>query len=411
MHRPTLSPGTAAVALLAACAAGSLRAQSPPPSPSARGPVSTATATAPADVGRPATRDARAGTAVYVGDEMLRDYKPEPTLVAKRTRVDRPKFPVVDVHCHWSMAEDPRRLLAAMDALGVRRAVNLSGGNGPDLDRMLDRCRAADADRLLVFCNLDFGRIDDPAFGTDAAAELERAERRGAAGLKVFKSLGLTVKDKAGTVVAVDDPRLDPVWAACGRLKLPVLIHSGDPLAFFQPVDAKNERWTQLKRHPDWSFHGPGFPTYEQVMAQHNRVVRRHPDTVFVSAHLANGGEDLARLSAWLDEHPNLYVDLSGRVAELGRQPYAARRFLVRYQDRVLFGTDRYPGRPDQPRNRIYYRFLETDDEYFDYHDHPFPPEGDWKIYGVFLPDEVLRKVYHANADRALAGLVPAGQR
>jgi predicted TIM-barrel fold metal-dependent hydrolase len=357
----------------------------------------------------PATRpQERAGTAVYAGGELLTDYRPVPTLVTQRTRVDKPKYPVTDIHCHWSDAQDPRRLLAAMDALGLRRAVNLSGGHGAALDRMLAAARAADPDRLLVFCDVDMSRIDDSAFAADAVASLERAKAAGAAGLKVFKSLGLTVKDKAGAVVPVDDRRLDPVWAACGRLKMPVLIHSGDPAAFFRPADATNERWLQLRRHPDWNFSGPGFPTFEEVMAQHNRVVERHPGTVFISAHLANCGEDLARLSDWLDRYPNLYVDLSGRVAELGRQPYAARRFLVRYQDRVLFGTDRYPGRPDQPRERIYYRFLETDDEYFDYYDHPFPPEGEWKIYGVFLPDEVLRKAYHANADRALQGLPPA---
>jgi predicted TIM-barrel fold metal-dependent hydrolase len=210
------------------------------------------------------------------------------------------------------------------------------------------------------------------------------------------------VKDKSGRVVPIDDERLDPVWARCGELGMPVLIHSADPIAFFMPVDRRNERWMQLKRHPDWSFHGVEFPRYEEVLAQHNRVVKRHPKTTFVSAHLANSGENLVQLARWLDQMPNLYVDLSGRVSELGRQPYAARTFLIQYQDRVLFGTDRYPGRADQPRHRVYYRFLETADEYFKYYDHPFPPSGDWRIYGVFLPDEVLSKIYAGNADRIL---------
>jgi predicted TIM-barrel fold metal-dependent hydrolase len=272
---------------------------------------------------------------------------------------------------------------------------------------MLSKFTAVAPDRLLIFANVDFKRIDELDFGKAAAAELEHARELGARGLKIFKSLGLTIKDMSGQVVAIDDPRLDPIWDICGKLKMPVLIHAADPVAFFRPVDRRNERWMQLKRHPDWSFHGPGFPTYEQVLAQQDRMIARHPQTVFISAHLSNSGEDLARLSRWLDETPNVYVDISGRVPELGRQPYAARRFLIRYQDRVLFGTDRYPGRADQPRNRIYYRFLETDDEYFDYYDHPFPPEGEWKIHGVFLPDEVLRKIYHENAERALAGLMP----
>lgn len=342
------------------------------------------------------------GTAVYVGDEMVRDYQPEPALVTKQTRVERAKFPAVDVHCHWSLRQDPQQLLAAMDELGVARSVNLSGGYGAQLEQHLERFTKVAPDRLITFANLDFDQIDDPAFGEKMAAFLEDAHQKGARGLKIFKNLGLTVKDKSGRVVPVDDPRLDPVWARCGELGMPVLIHSADPIAFFQPTDRFNERWMQLKRHPSWSFHGPEFPRYEEVLAQHNRVIKRHPKTTFISAHLANSGENLVQLSRWLEEMPNLYVDISGRVSELGRQPYAARKFLIDYQDRVLFGTDRYPGRPDQPRHRVYYRFLETADEYFKYYEHPFPPSGDWRIYGVFLPDEVLKKIYSENADRIL---------
>jgi len=344
----------------------------------------------------------QAGVAVYVGDELLKDYRPTPSLVTKVTAVERPKFPAVDVHCHWFMQQDPQFLLAQMDKLGVKRAVNLSGGHGAQLDAMLKKFHAAAPDRLLILANVDFRKIDEPAFAADAIEELRRARANGVSGLKVFKSLGLTVRDKSGSVVAVDDPRLDPIWAVCGELKMPVLIHAADPVAFFRPVDRFNERWMQLKRHPDWSFHGPAFPSYDVVQRQMLNVVARHRATTFIAAHLANSGDDLARLAGWFDANPNLVADLSGRVPELGRQPYAARRFLTKYADRVLFGTDRYPGRPDQPRYAIYYRFLETDDEYFDYYDHPFPPEGEWKIYGVFLPDDVLRKIYHENAERAL---------
>ncbi|WP_428940339.1 amidohydrolase family protein [Fontivita pretiosa] len=353
------------------------------------------------------TSQPAAGRAVYVGEELLKDYDPLPALVTRQTPIDKPRFPVIDIHCHWSIDRDPQALLTAMDRLGIRAAVNLSGGHGDELKEMLAKFTAAAPDRLLIFANIDFDRIDEPDFAQRTVAELEQAKRLGARGLKIFKSLGLSIRDKSGQLVPVDDPRLDPIWRACARLHWPVLIHSGDPIAFFQPVDRHNERWMQLKRHPDWSYFGPQFPSYAQVMAQHYRMIARHRDTVFISAHLANSGEDLATLSRWLEELPNLYVDLAGRVAELGRQPYSARRFLIRFQDRVLFGTDRYPGRKDQPRERIYYRFLETDDEYFNYYDHPFPPEGDWRIYGVFLPDEVLNKIYHENAERALAGLMP----
>jgi predicted TIM-barrel fold metal-dependent hydrolase len=349
----------------------------------------------------------RAGVAVYVDDELIRDYKPTPTLVTKVTPVTAPKFPVIDAHCHWTLGQDPQRMLAAMDRLGLEKAVNLSGGWGPGLDAMLDKFAAAGGGRLLVFCNIDFKRLDDPTFGDDVVGFLEIARNKGVAGVKIFKGLGLSIQDRSGRIVAVDDPRLDPVWETCGRLNMPVLIHSGDPRAFFQPIDRRNERWMQLRRHPDWSFFGPGFPSYDEVLAQHNRVLERHPRTVFISAHLANSGDDLAKLSAWLRRYPNLYVDLSGRVPELGRQPYAGRAFLIEFQDRVLFGTDRYPGRPDQPRELIYYRYLETGDEYFDYYDNPFPTEGEWRIYGAFLPDEVLKKVYHDNAERALKGLPP----
>lgn len=344
----------------------------------------------------------RAGRAVYVGHEMLLDYDPTPTLVTKETHLDRPKFPAIDIHCHWSLDQDPSAMLAAMDELGIRAAVNLSGGFGEKLDAMLAKFHAAAPDRLLIFCNLDFAGIDDPDWSRRAVAELERGRRAGASGLKIFKSLGLTLKDKSGAVIRVDDPRLDPVWAKCGELGMPVLIHSADPLPFFQPIDRHNERWMQLKRHPSWSFHGDNFPDRDDVLEQRNNVVKRHPGTIFIGAHMGESGEDLARLSRWLDEMPNFYVDISGREGEIGRQPYAARRFFIEHADRILFGTDRYPGRPDQPRERLYYRLLETDDEYFKYYDHPFPPTGEWNIYGLFLPDDVLRKVYHENARRAL---------
>lgn len=350
----------------------------------------------------PAPDETDLGPAVFVGDTIIKGYDPTPALVTPVTRVDKPKFPATDVHAHWPVQLDPTRLLAAMDDLGVERAVNLSGGFGPQLDAMLERFHAAAPDRLLIFANLDMRQIDDPAFGPRMADMLRAAHAKGVAGLKIFKNLGLTIKDASGAVVPVDDPRFDPIWAVCGELGMPVLIHSADPIAFFDPIDEHNERWVQLHRHPDWSFHGPAFPSFAEVLRQHDAMIARHPGTTFISAHMGSQAEDLAALGARLARLPNLVVDLSGRVAELGRQPYAARRFLMTWQDRVLYGTDRYPGRPDQPRHRIYYRFLETADEYFKYYDHPFPPTGEWRIYGVHLPDDVLLKIYKTNADRVL---------
>ena len=374
-------------------------------------PTTGPTSSAPLSEGPPKVRpgstedvsgEPAIGRAVYVGDELLTDYRPTPVVVTPVHLIDKPKFPVTDVHCHWSLKQSPEQLLAAMDKLGVKRAVNLSGGWGDTLDEQLKTFHAAAPDRLIVFASLDYDGLDEPGWGGRTAAYLEQMHARGVRGLKVWKNLGLTLRDASGELVAVDDPRLDPVWAKCGELGMPVLIHSADPTAFFLPTDRYNERWMQLQRHPDWSFFGPQFPPKADVLAGRDRMIARHPGTTFIGAHVGDDAEDLASVARRLDALPNFFIDFSGRVGELGRQPYAARRFLIDHADRVLFGTDRYPGRPDQPRYAIYYRFLETADEHFEYYDHPFPPSGDWKIYGVFLPDNVLRKVYGGNADRLL---------
>lgn len=348
-----------------------------------------------------ATGDHGIGTAVYVHDDVVWGYDPVPTLEADEHEVARAAVPATDVHCHWSERQDPSAMLAAMDARNIERAVNLSGGWGSRFDRMIEMCSVA-PDRLLVFCNVDFSRIDEADFAEAAVAELRRCRERGAAGLKIFKDLGLRIRDGSGSLVAIDDARLDPIWEACGALGMPVLIHTADPIAFFEPVDEHNERWMQLKRHPGWSYYGTDVPSRETLLAQRDRMIARHPGTTFIGAHMGGDSADLAALGRRLEALPNLVVDMSARVAELGRQPYTARRFFIEYQDRILFGTDRYPGREEQPRSRIYFRFLETDDEYFDYYENDFPPTGEWKIYGLFLPHDVLAKVYKSNADRVL---------
>lgn len=332
--------------------------------------------------------------------ELHKFYRPTSMLQTKKHLVDEPRFQVADVHCHWELDVDPQRLLDAMDRLGISYAVNLSGGWGERLETMLRRFKRFAPSRFEILVNIDLSEIDRPDFAPKWTRFLEEARSAGAAGLKIFKDLGLTMRDKNGALVAIDDPRLDPIWEKCGDLGMPVLIHSADPLAFFRPIDEFNERIMQLGRHPDWSFYGPEFPSREEVIRQRNHIVEKHPKTTFIGAHVGASAEDLAFISQVLERYPNFVVDISGRVAELGRQPYTARRFFLEYSDRILFGTDRYPGREDQPRHRIYYRFLETQDEYFDYYDHEFPPTGEWKIYGIFLPDDVLEKVYHLNADR-----------
>ena len=332
--------------------------------------------------------------------QVHQDYRPRSMLQTPQHPVERARFPVADVHCHWTTDVPPEDMIEAMDRLNIAYAVNLSGGWGDQLEALLARHKDFAPDRFEILANVDFSEADQPGFAEKWTGALEQARARGAAGLKIFKSLGLTTKDGSGNLVAVDDPRLDPIWAKCGELGMPVLIHSGDPRAFFAPIDRTNERLMQLGRWPEWSFYGPEFPERDEVLAQRNRVLEKHPGTTFIGAHLGGYSEDLATLEKVLDRYPNLVVDISGRVAELGRQPYTARRFLMKYPDRVLFGTDRYPGRPSQPRYRPYFRFLETQDEYFEYHEHDFPPTGEWRIHGVFLPDDVLEQVYHRNADR-----------
>ena len=347
-------------------------------------------------------RTPEVGQAVYVGDELLKGYRPVPALVTKETIVQKAKFPVIDIHCHWSTRMEPEALLAAMDERNVAYAVNLSGGTGRRLEQTLAAFDPAKHPRLITFANIDYSGLDRPEFGEEVRAYLADAKARGVKGVKIAKNLGLSVRDASGKLVAIDDPRLDPMWAAAGELGLPVLVHAADPAAFFEPVDEKNERWLQLKRHPDWSFYGPEFPKREEILAQFDRVVEKHPGTNFIAAHLGNYAEDLSKLGERLEKYSNLHADISAREAEWGRQPYTARKFFIKYADRLLFGTDRYPGRTDQPRYRIYFRMLETDDEYFDYYEHPYPPTGEWKVYGLFLPDDVLKKIYHDNAAKLL---------
>lgn len=353
---------------------------------------------------------AQGQTVPDIRDMKLRDWQPRSMLILQNTEIEKPAAPVFDVHNHLGggastlTPERVKRLLAEMDAAGVRTVVNLDGGWGPTLRETVAALDEAHPGRFLTFALLDFSGMDDPGWSDRETKRLEESFLAGARGLKFHKSLGLGVRYKDGRLMPVDDPKLDPIWAMCGKHKRPVLIHTADPGAFFTPLDTRNERWHELNDHPGWLFHGSGFPARAELHAQRLRVIGRHPDTTFICAHLGNDAEDLAEVGRWLDAHPNMLVEFGARISELGRQPYSARRFLIQYQDRVLFGSDTTP---DQKAYRIYYRFLESDDEYFDpaggHH-----RQGMWMIYGVFLPRGVLEKVYHKNADR-LFGLEPKG--
>jgi len=338
---------------------------------------------------------AAAGALASAQNLPLRDYAPVSMLKVPVHAVPRAKFPAIDFHNHIDMAS-PDQLLALMESANLATIVNFTGGFGETLRTQVAKF-APHGDRFLVFANVDWSQIDRPDFGRWAADELEAAVKAGARGLKVFKSLGLTVKDGAGRLIAVDDPRLDPIWARAGALGIPVAIHTSDPDAFFLPVDRFNERYEELQAHPTWSFGGPPFPPKATLLAQRNAIVARHPKTTFVALHVANHPEDLAEVGRWLDQYPNMQVEIGARINELGRQPYSARAFFLKYADRILFGTD---STPRESTYRTYFRFLETLDEHFDYF--TSPTQGRWKIYGIGLPDDVLEKVYRGNARRVL---------
>ncbi|MEP6734058.1 MAG: amidohydrolase family protein [Chryseolinea sp.] len=332
-------------------------------------------------------------------DLKLLDWQPNSQLVVHATEVRYPKFPVIDIHNHLGELENMKHYLAQMDSARVWIAISLDGLSKKDFYKEhLKASQALAPQRLLVFFAPEWEKIDEPNFGINEAKRLHEAYKAGVRGVKVFKSLGLTVKDKKGKVVPVDDPRLDPIWAKCGELHIPVMIHVSDPKAFFTPVDSHNERYDELAEHPEWAFVGDKYPGKEEILDQRNRVLAKHPNTIFIGAHMGNLPEDLGRVALWLDQYPNFYVDIDARINELGRQPYTTRKFMIRYQDRVLFGTDKSP---DAASYRVYYRFLETDDEYFDT-EPANGQQGRWMIYGLYLPDEVLEKVYNKNALRIL---------
>jgi predicted TIM-barrel fold metal-dependent hydrolase len=349
-------------------------------------------------------------------------FQPRSMLHAPETTVSRAAYPVIDFHTHITHAgglEGPGEIrfaasaeecLAVMDRKNIRIMVNLTGGYGANLQQAIDKLQAAHPGRFIVFTEPAWSKAADPDYSRVQADLLQDAYRRGAKGLKVLKTLGLYLRESVtrGNLVRIDDRRFDAMWEAAGSLNMPVAIHSSDPEAFFLPVDRFNERWEELHAHPDWSFYGKDFPSNRELQEARRNVMRRHPKTHFVCLHVADS-EDLPYVAECLDNHPNMHVEIAARIGELGRQPRAAYQFIDKYQDRVLFGTDAIPGGVDTPQQifndrlyEIYYRFLESKDEYFDYAPAPVPPQGRWRIYGLGLSEHVLRKVYSENAARLL---------
>jgi len=344
------------------------------------------------------------------------EYEPRSMLVVPGHPVTAAKYPFIDVHNHQNnMApENLQKLAADMDKLNMAVMVNLSGRGfkrtqNPDgtttfglndsayLKKAVENANATASGRFIVFTNVDFNGIGGPGWTEKAVQELELDIKNGARGLKIYKSLGMDVKDTSGQRVPVDDPRLDPIWAKCGELKIPVLIHTGDPASFWLPQDKNNERWLELKQFPDRNRYGKE-PSWEQVMNEQFNMFRKHPKTNFISAHMAWMASDLARLGKLLDEIPNMYTEIGAIIYDPGRQPRFSRAWFTKYQNRVLFGKDIWA--PEE--YYCYFRVLETADEYFDYYRkrHAF-----WKLYGLDLPDKVLKKLYYKNALKILPGI------
>ncbi len=342
-------------------------------------------------------------------DLLLRDFQPHAKLITHITQVEKPRFPVIDAHNHlggefgghWDQRPLPE-LLDRLDAASVEIYIDLDGGWGEDvLQTHLDKFKAAAPERFRVFGGVDWASWPEhgDGFAAWAAGRLREQVRWGAEGLKIWKNFGLHVHDPQGALVSVDDARLDPIWETAGALGLPVMVHVADPVAFFDPLSPTNERWEELHAHPDWQFPSPPYPPFEKVVNDFANLVARHPKTTFIGAHVGCYAENLGWVARQLDRCPNLYVDISERTGELGRQPYTARRFFLDYADRILFGLDRGP---EPEAYRLYYRFLETDDEHFNYNLGPVPRQGRWHIHGLHLPDDVLENVYRLNAQRAL---------
>ena len=328
------------------------------------------------------------------------DYNPKSTLVVSSNEIKKSKYPFIDIHNHqFDMpVKDLSDLVSEMNSLNMAFMVNLSGFRGQYLKMCLNNIKKNAPERLGVFVNLNWENIDSDTFLENNIKILRDAKKDGAIGLKVYKSLGLTDKDSNGNRIAVNDPRIDPIWEECGKLGFPVLIHSADPASFWKPKDKNNERWLELKQKPNRYRNPDLVPSFESIIAEQHNVFEKHPKTIFINAHLGWMGNDLNRLSSHLDKYPNVVTEIGAVLAELGRQPKRARKFFIDYQDKILFGKDAY----NQQEYYTYFRVLETEDEYFDYYRkrHAF-----WKMYGLGLPDSILKKVYYKNALRILPSI------
>lgn len=325
-------------------------------------------------------------------------YNPPSTLVVPEHKLSRAKFPFIDVHNHQGNMGNIPSLIQDMDKLNMKVMINLSGGSGSALQTKLDNVKAGAPKRFIIFANINFSGIGEPGWSEKAAKQLEDDVKNGANGLKIFKNLGFSVKDNKGNRVKVDDPRLDAIWAKAGELKIPVLIHTADPKSFWDPMDDKNERWLELATHPGRKRSDTDPAPFDALIEEQHNMFKKHPKTTFIAAHFGWYPNDLDKLSKLMDALPNIVVEFGAVIAELGRQPRTAYKFFEKYQDRILFGKDSWV--PEE--YATYFRVLETTDEYFPYHKkyHAF-----WAMYGMGLPDSILKKVYYKNALRIIPNI------
>jgi len=327
-------------------------------------------------------------------------YDPVSTLVVPEHKLTRAKFPFIDVHNHqWGMASGSLSdIVKDMDAMNMKVMVNLSGGNGSGLQRMAENVKSQYPNRFIIFANITFDGIGENGWTEKAVKQLEDDVKHGANGLKIFKTLGFSVKDNTGKRVTVDDPRLDAIWDKCGELHIPVLIHTADPKPFWGELDEHNERWLELVIHSERKRSNTNPAPWETLIEEQHRMFKKHPKTTFIAAHFGWYANNLAKLDSLLTEMPNVVVEFGAVIAEIGRQPKMAKQFFTKYQDRILFGKDSWV--PEE--YNTYFRVLETEDEYFPYHKkyHAF-----WRMYGMGLSDDILKKVYYKNALRIVPNI------
>jgi len=342
-------------------------------------------------------------------DVNIRDYQPTSMLHVKEHPIHKAKYPVIDMHSHfgpillgpdYASKYDTGKVVNNLKDYNISKIFNLDLIWDESLDAMLDKLKGYE-DYVITCPSVDCTKLDDPDFPEYVDAHYKKYKEAGIKAIKLWKNMTLYLKDKNGKHVRLDDERYAPLFSCAAKYDLPIIIHVGDPHCLFTPVDEHNEYFDLLCDHPEWVFLGNEYFTFDEHMEMQENVIAAYPDTKFVIAHVGSAGEDLGKVDAMMDKYPNMYIDIAARLSEIGRQPYTARKFFLKYQDRIMFGTDFEANQDPEVFYPPYFRFLETWDEYFDYMGAPRNNDyGHWKIYGIGLPDEVLKKIYNENATK-----------